>query len=177
QGYGKLREPVLRFAHLLRAFNYTCPCGTYPIYWMDSPEWAIGQNPLRSPTVFNFFEPTYSQPGRLAAAGLNSPEFQITTETSVIGISDFFHYVVREGFNWEVGKPLTPDYTAVAALAGSPTQLIDHLDLVLTAGGMSSSLKNKLVTEIGRLPSNDPVRRTTMAIHLILTSPDYVIQK
>jgi len=144
---------------------------------MDSPEWAIGQNPLRSPTVFNFFEPNYSQPGQIGAAGLSSPEFQITNETSVIGISDFFHYVVREGFNWEDGKPLTPDYTAVSALAGSPTQLIDHLDQVLTAGGMSSSLKTKLVTEIGRLPSNDPVRRTTMAIHLILTSPDYVIQK
>ena len=177
QGYGKLREPVLRFSHLLRAFNYTCPCGTYPIYWMDSPEWAIGQNPLRSPTVFNFFEPGYSPPGKLAAAGLNSPEFQITTETSVIGISDFFHYVVREGFKWETGKPLTPDYTAVAALAGTPAQLIDHLDLVLTAGGMSSALKTKLVTEIGRLRSNDPVNRATMAIHLILTSPDYVVQK
>ena len=57
QGYGKMREPVLRFSHLLRAFNFTCPCGTYPIYWMDSPESAIGQNPLRAPTVFNFFEP------------------------------------------------------------------------------------------------------------------------
>lgn len=177
QGYGKMREPVLRFSHLLRAFNFTCPCGTYPIYWMDSPEWAIGQNPLRSPTVFNFFEPQYSHPGHLASAGLHAPEFQITNETSVIGISDFFHYVVRDGFKWEKDKPLTPDYSAVIPLAATPRQLIDHLDQVMTAGGMSSGLKAKLLDELNRMPSNDPRARVTMAVHLILTSPDYVIQK
>lgn len=177
QGYGKMREPVVRFAHLLRAFNFTCACGTFPIYWMDSPESALGQNPLRSPTVFNFYEPHYSPPGGVAAAGLHAPEFQLTNETSVIGISNFLHYVVRIGFRWEAEKPLLPDYGAVVALAGNPASLIEHLDLLLTAGGMSTSLKTQLVENIGRLPSNDPLGRVTMAIHLILTSPDYVIQK
>ncbi len=177
QGFGKLREPIVRFAHLLRLGNYSCPCGTFPIYWMDSPESAIGQNPLRSPTVFNFFEPTYSQPGAIAAAGLNSPEFQITNETSVIGISDFFHYVSRDGFKWETGKPLTPDYSSWVPLAANVQQLVDGLNLMMTAGGMSSVLKTKLVTEISRMPASKPVERVTMAVHLILTSPDYVIQK
>ncbi|QQS44798.1 MAG: DUF1800 family protein [Acidobacteriota bacterium] len=177
QGYGKMREPVLRFSHLLRAFNYTCPCGTFPIYWMDSPEYAIGQNPLRAPTVFNFFEPNYSHAGHLASAGLHSPEFQITNDTSVIGISDFFHYVVRDGFKWEKDKPLTPDYTSLLPMAANPAQLIDHLDLVMTSQGMSAGLRNMLVTVLGAMPSNDPRARVTTAVHLILTSPDYVIQK
>ncbi|MBK9708937.1 MAG: DUF1800 family protein [Acidobacteria bacterium] len=177
QGYGKMREPILRFAHLLRAFNYSCPCGTFPIYWMDSPEYALGQNPLRSPTVFNFYEPGYSHPGHIASAGLKSPEFQITNDTSVIGISTFFHYVVREGFKWEEGKPLTPDYSAFTRLASNPAQLIDQLNLVMTAGGMSSQLRTLLINEITKMPSNDMQARVTMAVHLILTSPDYVIQK
>lgn len=177
QGYGKMREPVVRFAHLMRAFNYSCPCGKFPIYWMDSPEWAIGQNPLRAPTVFNFFEPNYSPPGPVAAAGLYAPEFQITNDTSVIGISDFFHYVVRDGFKWDETKPLLPDYASYTTLALNPTQLIEQLDLVLTAGGMSSGLKSLLVSEIGRMPTSDPAARVKMAVHLILTSPDYVIQK
>ncbi|HEX8998955.1 MAG TPA: DUF1800 family protein, partial [Blastocatellia bacterium] len=163
--------------YLLRVGNYTCPCGTFPIYWMDSPEHAIGQNPLRSPSVFNFFEPTHSHPGHIASAGLHSPEFQITNETSVIGISDFFHYVVRDGFKWEQSKPLTPDYSSMTALAAAPRQLIDHLDLVMTGGGMSSALKAQLLTELTRMNANEPVKRVTMALHLILTSPDYVIQK
>jgi len=177
QGYGKLREPVVRFAHLLRVGNYSCPCGTFPIYWMDSPEAALGQNPMRSPTVFNFFEPTYSHPGHLASGGLHSPEFQITNETSVIGISDFFHYVVRDGFKWEDGKPLTPNYSEYTPLASNPSQLVDRFDLILTCGGMSSALKTKLVSELNRMSASEPVKRVTMALHLILTSPDYVIQK
>lgn len=177
QGYGKLREPVLRFSHLLRAFNFSCPCGTYPIYWMDSPDYAIGQNPLRSPTVFNFFEPGYSHPGAIGAAGLTSPEFQITSETSMIGISTFLHYVVRDGFNWEKDKPLIPDYSALTPLASTPAQLIGTLDRILTAGGMSSELKQKLIDEISRMRSNDPAARVKMAIHLVLTSPDYAIQR
>ncbi len=177
QGYGKMREPVLRFSHLLRAFNFTCPCGTYPIYWMDSPEDALAQNPLRSPTVFNFFEPTYSHPGHLASAGLHSPEFQITNETSIVGISDFLHYVIRDGFKWEQDKPLIPNYSEMAALAGTPRQLIDRLDLVMTGGGMSATLKAQLLTVLTGMNPNEPVNRVTMALHLVMTSPDYVIQK
>ncbi len=177
QGFGKMREPVLRFSHLLRVGNYTCPCGTFPIYWMDNPEGAIGQNPLRAQTVFNFFEPTYSHPGHIASAGLHSPEFQLTNETSVIGISDFFHYVVRDGFKWEETKPLIPNYSELATLAGNPAQLVDRLDLMLTTGGMSATLKTKLVSELTRMNASEPVKRVTMAVHLILTSPDYVIQK
>lgn len=177
QGYGKMREPILRFANLLRTFNYSCPCGTFPVYWMDSPEYALAQNPLRSPTVFNFYEPGYSHPGHIAAAGLKSPEFQITNDTSVIGISTFFHYVVREGFKWEQGKPLTPDYSLFTPLASNPAQLIDQLDLLLTSGGMSGKLRASLVNEITKMPSNDSLARVTTAVHLILTSPDYVIQK
>jgi hypothetical protein len=177
QGYGKMREPVVRFAHLLRAFNFTCSCGTFPIYWMDSPEYALGQNPLRAPTVFNFYEPSYRHPGSISAAGLVSPEFQITNDTSIIGIADFFHYVVRDGFKWEKTKPLLPDYTSYDALAGNVPQLIDQLNLVLTGGGMSGGLRAQLITEVSKMPANEPQKRVTMALHLILTSPDYVIQK
>jgi hypothetical protein len=161
----------------MRVGNFACRCETFPIYWMDSPEHAIGQNPLRAPTVFNFFEPTYSHPGHISSAGLHSPEFQITNETSIIGISDFFHYVTRDGFRWEETKPLIPNYSELAALAGNPAQLIDRLDLVMTGGGMSAALKTKLASELNRMNANEPVKRATMAVHLILTSPDYVIQK
>lgn len=44
----------------------------------------LGQTPLGSPTVFNFFEPTYKFPGALADAGLTTPEFQISSDTNVI---------------------------------------------------------------------------------------------
>jgi uncharacterized protein (TIGR03437 family) len=177
QGYGKLREPIVRFAHLLRAFNYSCPCGTFPLHWMDSAEYALGQNPLRARSVFNFFEPGYSHPGNIAAAGLHSPEFQITNDTSVIGLSNFMRYVVFQGFKWDETKPLLPDYSAVLPMAQNPSQLIDHLNVVMMAGGLSDRLKTSLVTEISRISASRPDERVKEAIHLVITSPEYAIQK
>jgi uncharacterized protein (TIGR03437 family) len=176
QGFGKLREPVVRLAQLLRAFNYSCPCGKIPLYWMDSPVYAIGQNPYRAPTVFNFFEPGYTQPGTIASAGLVAPEFQITSEVSVTGISNFMRYVIFNGFKWDTSKPLMPDFSAVTPMAANPAQLADHLNLLLMSGQMSATLKNTIVTELTKM-SSDPVERVKEAVHCIVTSPEYVIQK
>ena len=43
-----------------------------------------GQAPLDSPSVFNFFSPSYTLTGDIANAGLVCPEFQITTATTVV---------------------------------------------------------------------------------------------
>ena len=177
QGYGKLREPIVRLAQLFRAFNYSCPCNKIPVYWMDSPVYAIGQNPYRAPTVFNFFEPNYSHAGHIATAGLHSPEFQIATEVSVTGISNFMRYVIFSGFTWDNTKPLLPDYSAVSPLAANPSQLTDHLNLLLLSGQMTAALRTTLVNELTKMPSGDLIERSKEAIHIIVTAPEYVIQK
>jgi uncharacterized protein (DUF1800 family) len=176
QGYGKLREPVVRMAQLLRAFNYSCPCGKIPLYWMDSPIYALGQNPYRAATVFNFFEPGYTQPGVIASSGLVAPEFQITNEVSITGMSNFMRYVIFNGFKWDMTKPLTSDFANVTPLASNPSALADHLNLLLMAGQMSATLKNNIVTELTKMGS-DPGERVKEAVHCVVTSPEYVIQK
>lgn len=44
---------------------------------------ALGQSPLKAPTVFNWFLPDYQPGGLIASYGLVAPEFQIATESSV----------------------------------------------------------------------------------------------
>ncbi|MEM0898182.1 MAG: DUF1800 family protein, partial [Verrucomicrobiota bacterium] len=44
---------------------------------------ALGQTPLKAPTVFNWFLPDYQPGGLIASFGLFAPEFQIATESSV----------------------------------------------------------------------------------------------
>jgi hypothetical protein len=176
QGYGKLREPVVRMAQLVRAFNFSCPCNKIPLYWMDSPVHALGQNPYRSPTVFNFFEPGYTQPGAIASAGLVAPEFQITSEVSITGLSNFMRYVIFSGFKWDATRPLTADYSNITPLAATPSQLVEHLNLLLLSGQMSASMKTTLTAELTKMNS-DPVERVKEAVHSIVTSPEYVIQK
>ncbi len=64
---------------------------TYSDWNMDTTETDLNQTPLRSPTVFNYFLPDYQFPGILGEAGLITPEFEITSETSVIRQANFLY--------------------------------------------------------------------------------------
>ena len=75
-------------AKLTRSGNVTSDLSTWR---MDSTDTDLGQSPLDSPTVFNFFEPDYQFPGSLAQAGLVTPEFQLTSETNVVRQANFIY--------------------------------------------------------------------------------------
>jgi hypothetical protein len=73
---------------------------TYSDWRMDETDnSALAQTPMRSPTVFNFFLPDYQFPGRLSQAGLITPEFQITSETTVIDQTNFLYNGIYNDFN------------------------------------------------------------------------------
>jgi uncharacterized protein (DUF1800 family) len=95
QGYGKLREPLLRLTHLWRAFNARAEDG-FP-YSYRNPERDFMQAAARAPTVFNFFEPNHVHPGILAQAGLLAPEFQITSEQSLVSTTNALRRAVFRG--------------------------------------------------------------------------------
>jgi uncharacterized protein (DUF1800 family) len=81
--FGKQREPFLRAVNLAHAFNASAPDGIYPLNDFYA---ALYQEPLRSPSVFNFYLPGYLPPGPLAAANLHGPEFQILNAGSAISV-------------------------------------------------------------------------------------------
>lgn len=102
-GYGKQKEPIIRYTQLLRAldghsmlpisdlsgFGYPAsqldnfPSGASRYRYGDTNT-VLSQSPLRAPSVFNWFLPDYEPGGDISAAGLVSPEMQQTTETQVI---------------------------------------------------------------------------------------------
>jgi uncharacterized protein (DUF1800 family) len=177
QGYGKQREPVIRFAHLFRAFNIRNADGRYRIHHLESPLWGLGQNPLRAPTVFNFFEPNFAHPGAITEAGLVSPEFQITTETSIIGSSNTMRGLAFNGYN---SGSMTTTYADYTPLSANPAQLVDRLNLTLTNNAMSDELRARLITAINSIPTSRTtwqIDRVKNAIWLISLSPEFVIQK
>lgn len=179
QGFGKQREPVLRFTALLRAFNVRSNTGKFRIWNLESPLWGIGQNPLYSPTVFNFYQPGYAQPGALTEAGLVAPEFQITTETSIIGSSNTLRGIAHRGLTWDQDQ-LTLDYTALLPLAvnpGNPGQLLDKLNLLLLTNALTNETRTRVLTALNTLAANDQLGRVKMAVYLILLSPEFAIQR
>lgn len=77
--HGKLREPVLRFTQLMRAFNVKAASGEWRVGWELRD---LLQQPLNAPSVFGYFRPGYVPPNTaLAAADMMAPEMQIAAIT------------------------------------------------------------------------------------------------
>jgi uncharacterized protein (DUF1800 family) len=173
---GKLREPVIRLAHWMRAFNATSSSGRFQIGNLDDPLFALGQTPMRSPTVFNFFRPEYIPPNTsIAAANLFAPEMQITEETSVVGYLNYMHNAIVNGTG--TAHSVKADYTAELALAATPDQLVDRINLLLMQNQMSSTLRSQILAAINSNPNNTNINRVYLAIFLAMASPEYIVQK
>ncbi len=173
QGVGHQREPIIRVTTLLRAFRASSPSGKFSLRGANT---ALGQEAMHSPTVFNFFTPDYSAPGPIAAAGLKSPEFEITTETTVITIANY----LRNGIYVYLGPGsdrITLNLAPEQALAPNPAQLVDHLNVLLMANSMSTEMRNILINAVTQIPANNPTERARTAIYLVINSPEFAVDK
>jgi uncharacterized protein (DUF1800 family) len=193
---GKLREPVLKLSAYLRAFGYTSDSGNFRIGNTDNPGIALGQTPMRSPSVFNFYRPGYVAPGTEAAASrLATPELQIAHETSAAGYVNYMRDNVAQGVGqWNSStsrRDLQADFSAELALAEQPPVLIDRINARLMGGTMPEALKIEIQGAVEKMTIpvlnttgsnqkqvNDARRnRVNAAIFLALISPEYQVQK
>ena len=198
---GKLREPVLRLSAFLRAFPFTSDTGDYKVGNTDNAGSALGQTPLRSPSVFNFYRPGYVPPGTEAAkAGLAVPEMQLAQETSVAGYVNY----MRDSVDYGVGayngtvrgvvrnrRDLQPDYGTEVALAERVPELLDRLGARLMYGAMPAALKTEIQGAVEKIaiPALNPngsnraqidamkLYRVKAAVLLTLVSPEFQVQK
>ncbi len=175
--WGKLREPVHRFVQWARAFSATSASGSWNVGDLSDPAFRLGQSPLRSPSVFNFFRPGYMPPNTaLATRGLVGPEFQITNESTVASYVNFMQGAIA-GKN--VGD-LRADYGGLLALAASGEALVAELKLVMTGGQMSEATRVLLVSVVNGMPGksqSDLLNRVYAALTLVLAAPEYIVQK
>jgi uncharacterized protein (DUF1800 family) len=176
-GFGKLREPVIRFAHFLRGLGATSTSGSNRIHYLDSADDGLGQSPLLAPSVFNFYSPFYRPAGPVAAAGLVAPEFQITSETSTAGSLNFFHDLFQsEGYGWPEQHRMNLQLEPWVNLASGAAMLVDQLDLVFFGLQMTPSTRQRLLTLINAIPADQSKERVQSALTLVALSPDFVVQ-
>ena len=174
--FGKLREPMLRFAGWARAFSVTSPSGLWNIGNTSDSARGLAQSPLRSPSVFNFFRPGYVPPNSpLGTAALVAPEFQIANESSVVGCINFMQRAVAGSV-----ADITPDYTSLLALADGARALIDEINLVLAANQLGATTAATLTAAVQTMPAGtDALRRNRIhaALVLVLAAPEFIVQK
>ena len=173
---GKLREPMLRFLGWARAYGADSPTDAWAIGDTSDPGTRLGQSPLRSPTVFNFFRPGYVPPNSpIGNATLVAPEFQITNESSVVGYVNYMQNAVSNGIG-----DVKADYTALQALADNAQSLLDELNVVLAAGQVGADNLAAMKTAIDTMPSGTGASRSNRiyaALVLVLAAPEFLVQK
>jgi hypothetical protein len=183
---------------LPRSGNVTIQWGTWILNATDTgATYSLGQTPLNSPTVFNFFFPSYKFPGPLTTAGLTTPEFQLTSDTTASWEMNFLEGGVLGNSNntngissfsngggaiaIDLGSWMTPANTSNA---GIPV-LVDSLNSLLCGGQLSASAKAQIVNYVANtsnLPYTTPTYtqmrdRVRAVVHLIINSPDFTIQR
>ncbi|KZN50957.1 DUF1800 domain-containing protein [Pseudoalteromonas luteoviolacea] len=199
---GKIREPILRFTQWARAFELTNITPEFvPQLWDTSASADLAQHPYRSPSVFNFFRPGYKAPGSVTASnGLVSPELQIINASSIPGYINFMTYFItgqqqeadleelKEEFD-EIGTDLNldqallsfkPNYARLLSVANDPTALIDQLNLLLCANQLSDQTQQSIKQVIGFIEEDEEdgfLDRVHLSILMVMSSPDYLVQK
>ena len=175
--HGKLQEPLVRVARLVRAFHAGKTTPDLQFWGLAKPG-ALMQWPAFSPSVFNFFAPGYRHLGLLAKNGLISPEFQILNSVSVASSSNMFAEFVDTLLHQRLagGTPRFEfDFTPERALAGDPDALADRLNLLLCNGLMGAGTHQRIVDGINGLLASDVDSRVRLAVWLAAVSPEAAV--
>lgn len=193
--YGKLREPIVKFIHVLRSLNYTSTYGAEVNLEMATD--LLGQQVFESPSVFSFFLPEYTPPGVIGNAGLVSPEMQVATSTKVMGWLNSINSLVFYGLTsckhglgststFQLSRQCNSREAAdiIEAADGrlhpsllgridqpSVDKIIADMDDLLTAGRLSSESKILLKKSYDRGSSFD--NRVRRMLRVLLASSEF----
>jgi uncharacterized protein (DUF1800 family) len=193
--FGKIREPILRFAQWGRTFDIKSAQGSWKVFDTSVPD-RLGQGPMRAPSVFNFFRPGYVPPNtELAKTKSPAPEFQQVNELTVCNYLNFMTIVI----NWK-GLPvydadkrfidkavetfdISVDYSKEMAIAEDAAKLVNRLNLHFCAGQipqdsldiMIQGLNGKPLTK--NSPDSDKSDRVCAAIFMVMACNEYLVQK
>jgi uncharacterized protein (DUF1800 family) len=139
--FGKVREPLLKLVALWRHFgavsgdtavfppNNPQGLGANPLAGQPSlrrwgptnPQDNYQQRPLGAPSVFNFYEPDYKQPGRITDAGLFSPEMQIIHEVTSVGTANDMFGRLCSGYGGGSNNCISGALSGGPVVNGMPT--------------------------------------------------------
>ena len=182
--YGKLREPVQFATNILRSFNVRNAAGTGQsdgVLTTRGEYLGMGQNPFRSPTVFNYYPPSFVIPG----TALLGPEFALMTTGTAVQRTNFVNRIVFSSpaipvsAGPDVPSGTSLDFSDLLALSTSDTSgnaLVDELNRRMLHGTMSASMKSTILTALAPTPATD-LARVRQAVYLVATSSQYQVQR
>jgi len=175
--FGKLKEPLVTMAGLWRTFDAKAANGMYRLVWFRE---FLGQAPLESFSVFNFFSPFYAPQGDFQNRGLVAPEFEIHSEANMTKMTNFMQLLVI-GLNNKNNLDPKPEDVLInldreTELESNLDDLLDHYNTLLFAGAMSPELRATVKTYGETINTDEPGKRAWETLGVLVVSPEFMIQ-
>lgn len=200
---GNIREPVLKVIQFMRSLSFQRRQNIKFRHGLfEEMSFKMGQMVFDPPDQFSFFSSDYAPPGVCAEADLVSPESELMSMSSVIGLHNgFFSFVnyglafADGGFGPPLGKlPLVGDYsssmgfitfpyeTASTTLVGEeilydPSAVsvkIDELSTLITAGRLSAENKQVLMNAHASFNEKSGIEAADrVLLKLLMATPEF----
>ena len=132
-------------------------------FTLGATDGSLSQSPLNAPTVFNYFFPNYKFPGTLSNSNLDSPEFQLTTDTNVSNLTNSLTnmFIGTGGGNGNLnglssfnngGGSIVMDIsgylTSTKTSDGGISGLIDELAFLLVGAPLDAATKTTILNAV-----------------------------
>jgi hypothetical protein len=165
---GKVREPMIRFTALTRAFDLGSPTASFTVspYGLRSD---FGQFPMIAKSVFNFYSPDYAPNGEFRAAGMVSPEMELASMSQLLQSDTRFVTVISRGEY----RTASLDFSDELLLADDPEALLDRVDLLLTGGRLTPESRAAILPAIEAETTD--LWRVKVAIYLVSQTMECVV--
>eukprot|EP00408_Alexandrium_pacificum_P016694 CAMPEP_0171184308 /NCGR_PEP_ID=MMETSP0790-20130122/15723_1 /TAXON_ID=2925 /ORGANISM="Alexandrium catenella, Strain OF101" /LENGTH=1834 /DNA_ID=CAMNT_0011649303 /DNA_START=65 /DNA_END=5569 /DNA_ORIENTATION=+ len=189
---GALREPMLKFMHLMRSMEYR-DSDESPVVFEHLHE-VIGQFPYNAPSVFNYYLADYELPmpktrqpepepePEPEPKTVYGPEFQIFTPPYMVGYLNGMSSLIKSGVSdserCDSGKSLgtyvsipedgqwrqvCPQGSLTWPGAGTPNQTVHELDILLTGGRLTPVAKEAIRRAYEEAPPGRRLERAQQA--------------
>ncbi len=158
--FGKLREPILFTANLLRGLNATLTSSS--TVYNDAT--LLSEDLFNEPSVFSYFSPLSR-----TEHGLFGPEFQIYSTQTAASRGD----VVNAAVYGKLDKSTTVDLTPFVQQNSSIPALLDYISYVFLHHNMSANLEQAATDAANAVTT--PTAQVQAALYIALTSAEYQV--
>jgi Protein of unknown function (DUF1800) len=178
--WGKPREPMIKAAHVVRSLSCKAASGQYKMGTLQATNYDLGQPPLLSNSVFNYFQGDHIPQGELADLGMTAPEYQITNNSTMIGYTNYVWSLLGFGL-FTNENSLVCNYSDLTPLANQPDALVSKLAARFMGTPLSATARQTILDAVNSVPFDGSTQakenRVKTAIMLMATSPDYNVQR
>lgn len=180
---GKVKEPILLMTSIIRLIGAASDG-----YAFTTRDTGLGQQPFRSPSVFNYYPPDYPLP---LAPGMVSPQSKLMSTAQVMARHNL-------AYDWTIsGDPNRGEYAPQTVIAGSTgtqvdwsywqaagantDELIDKVNLLALDGTMTAAQRAALKDAVNAVNNSDANvrarRRAQTALYIVTSSPQFQVDR